>query len=239
MGEQIRRALLLILMPPSAARDAVRAIVADAGWHATYVAPRELVQLPDGAWNVVVIGASLLDASVVRLTVAVTRDPQTRVLVVGEDADPQRIADVLQAGADDYVLYPFAPEECLARLRSLVMHSQRRVRPISRLGLTLDDQRRVVGTAVSRVRLANREWDVLETLVNRNGKAVSTDELSQAVWGSLGNDHALTSTIHRIRKKLASYGIDSIDIVTVRGTGYMARVREPVGNRHSSHDLSQ
>jgi DNA-binding response OmpR family regulator len=223
--DENRRDLILILMPPGIARDAVSAVVAGAGWHGELADPLTWAQQPAGSWNVVIIGATILDSRIVRLTIAATRDPRTRVLIIGEDADPQHIADVLQAGADDYLLYPFAPEECLARLRSLVMYSQRRSRYISPLGFMLDEQTHTIRAGVTRVRLANREWEVLEALFRHNGKPVSVDELSQAVWGAPSNTHALASTIHRLRMKLVAHGIDSVDIVTVRGVGYLARVR--------------
>lgn len=133
----------------------------------------------------------------------------------------------LDAGADDYVVKPFALEELLARLRA-------------RLRVGLDDANADVLTLGDlRVDLAGRrasrddvaldfsrtEFDLLEVLVRNAGVVLSRDQLYDSVWdGALETDSkTLDVYVGYLRKKLEVDGRSRL-LHTVRGLGYVARV---------------
>lgn len=133
----------------------------------------------------------------------------------------------LDAGADDYVVKPFALEELLARLRArlrsgadetnadLLVLGDLRVdlagRRASRDGMALDFSR--------------TEFDLLEVLVRNAGVVLSRDQLYDAVWdGALETDSkTLDVYVGYLRKKLEADGRSRL-LHTVRGLGYVARV---------------
>jgi two-component system OmpR family response regulator len=142
------------------------------------------------------------------------------------------LADRLQgldAGADDYLVKPFAPEELVARLRAVCRRSagvaQQRLR--LRMGdadVEADLARRAVWRAGQRVELTAREWTLLEALLLRAGRIVAKGDLERLVLGSDAEvaSNALEVHVSSLRRKLGRSLIE-----TVRGLGYRLEVVVP------------
>lgn len=126
--------------------------------------------------------------------------------------------DGLDAGADDYLVKPFAPEEMSARLRAVCRRSAGSASEVLRIGaVEIELSGRTARLEGRRVELTAREWAVLEALVLRAGRIVSKTDLDALV---LGNDaevvsNALEVHISALRRKLGRELIE-----TVRGMGY-------------------
>lgn len=129
----------------------------------------------------------------------------------------------LNAGADDYLLKPFAVEELTARLRALLR------RPDGALGLSLcagnitfDTSAREVRVGNQLIKISKKEMGVLEQLMRRTGRVVPKDTLESKLYGfdDEVSPNSLEANISRLRKRLAQVDA-SVTIHTLRGVGYL------------------
>lgn len=137
----------------------------------------------------------------------------------------------LDAGADDYLVKPFAFAELLARLRALI----RRGRTDDRLRFKADDleldlvTRKVMRTGEP-VELTAREFDLLAYLVRAQGQIVSREMLARDVWREVQRatplDNVIDVHIARLRKKIDD-GHEVRLIHTLRGVGFMLSETAP------------
>lgn len=131
----------------------------------------------------------------------------------------------LDAGADDYLIKPFAFDELLARVRALVRRSQGHVVGELVCGdVHLDPEKRTVSRAGVRVMLSAHEYRTLLTLMERPGRVVTRAYLQQTVYGQEGaaESNTIAVFIHQLRRKLG----DEI-ISTLHGHGYMIGKPQP------------
>ena len=161
-------------------------------------------------------------------------DTQILMLTARHEVD-DRVAG-LDAGADDYLVKPFAIEELLARVRARLRAAAdaddgnggaaARGDGLMRLGdLEIDIDGRLVTRAGRRVDLSATEFDLLELLVRNAGVVLSRFDIYEQVWdGALNVDSkTLDVYIGYLRRKTERDGEPRI-IHTVRGLGYVARI---------------
>jgi len=147
----------------------------------------------------------------------------TYVLVLtAKDAVEDRVRG-LDAGADDYLVKPFAFDELLARLRAIIRRRYERVDPVIRIAdLEVDTRARRARRAGSVIALSAREYALLEYLANRTGHIVSRTELWDHAYDQAAEPGSNVLDVHisHLRKKIDE-GHDKKLIHTRRGQGYV------------------
>jgi DNA-binding response OmpR family regulator len=155
------------------------------------------------------------------------RHDQTPVIVLtARDALQDRV-NVLDAGADDYLVKPFELEELAARIRAVTRRKAGRAEPAIEIGeVRLDPSMRQVTRAGALVELSGREYAVLEALMMRPGAILSRTQLEDRLygWGEAIESNAVSVYVHQLRRKLGNDFIRN-----VRGVGYY--VSRPEGPR--------
>lgn len=131
----------------------------------------------------------------------------------------------LDAGADDYLVKPFALEELLARLRALLRRSSGAVAEILKVGdLVMDTGAREVRRGQEILELTKTEFDLLELLMSNAGIVIDRDTIYDRIWGYdfTTSSNSLDVYIGYLRRKTEVDGAPRL-IQTVRGVGYVVR----------------
>lgn len=128
----------------------------------------------------------------------------------------------LEAGADDYLVKPFALDELVARLKALLRRPGVLLGPQLTAGdISLDLESRQVMVAGVPASLSMREVDVLEILLRRVGRVVPKKVIEDHLFGlSEAGSNAVEVYVHRIRRQFSDMDAAAA-VVTVRGVGYM------------------
>jgi DNA-binding response OmpR family regulator len=155
------------------------------------------------------------------------------LILSARDEVDDRIAG-LQAGADDYLVKPFAVEELIARLRALLRRAGEDAsageQPASALlvgDLEVDPATRCVVRAGRHVELTRREFELLEVLARNPGIVLSRERLLELVWGYdwPADGNVVDVFVGYLRRKLEAGG-ELRMLQTVRGVGFVLRPAE-------------
>lgn len=133
----------------------------------------------------------------------------------------------LDSGANDYLTKPFASQELLARIRAMTRPRTGEETSLLRLGnLTLDRATFELSTPTGRLRLANKEFQLLELLLRNPRQVIPTERMLEKVWGydNEAESNVVWVYISYLRKKLAALQA-SVEIRAKRGAGYYLEER--------------
>lgn len=130
----------------------------------------------------------------------------------------------LDAGADDYLVKPFALEELLARVRALLKQNRRRASPqtLQFADLRMDPQAHEVVRGSERLDLTPTEFDLLAVFLGDPERLLTKKHLKHAVWGQDQGTNLLDVYIGYLRRKTEAGGRPRL-LHTVRGMGFILR----------------
>jgi two-component system OmpR family response regulator len=148
----------------------------------------------------------------------------TPVIVLSALGETDDKVDLLDLGADDYLVKPFAFAELSARIRANARQGQQSSRVLKAGDLTLDTRSRIARRGDLAVDLPSREYELLEYLMRHLNQVLSRQQLLDAVWGfdfDTGSN-VVDVYIGYLRRKL-DYAQPKSFVETVRGAGYRVR----------------
>lgn len=176
------------------------------------------------AYNVVILDRMLPGINGVQLLQRMrSQGNATPVIMVTALGTVEDKIDGLDAGADDYLVKPFVPEELFARIRAL---ERRPVQLELNRQLDFGDvvvnlSNRMLAKGERKVELSKKEMDLLEFFIRNKGQTLPRELLLNRVWGIDGavEDGNLDNYIYFLRRRLKQVG-SSVNIKTVRSVGY-------------------
>jgi DNA-binding response OmpR family regulator len=152
------------------------------------------------------------------------------LMLTARDAVKDRVHG-LDAGADDYLVKPFAFDELLARLRALTRRGRTKQldASLSYGPLSMDTTTFKVTAVGHPLELSATEYRLLEHLLRHRETIVSRDQLAEHVWGGEFDPSSNIADVYvgYLRRKLRAAGVDGPLIHTIRGMGYMLKLSEP------------
>lgn len=216
---------VLIVEDDRSLREGLVSSLGGAGFRVTPAADAgaALAALRRDDFNVILLDLGLPDRDGIALLKQLRTEGYTLpvVILTARDALDQRV-EGLDAGADDYVLKPFALAELMARLRAAVRRGAGQASHTLVHGdLELDTAAWEARYGGRSLELSRRQFALLAELLRNEGRVLTYDHLEAAVygWNSDIESNAIQVHIHSLRRKLP---VDYIR--TVRGVGYMVPV---------------
>ncbi len=188
----------------------------------------------EGEYDLVVLDAMLPGIDGFDLLRTLRRHKRTPVIMLtARDGVEDRVRG-LEAGADDYLIKPFAFSELLARIHAVTRRGSAKAvdGAVLSLGdLELDPVRRRAKRAGHRLELTAQEFTLLLLLMQHTGEVLSRTELTERIWDMNfdSDSNVVEVAVRRLRAKLDDPFPEKL-LHTMRGMGYVLERREPSGD---------
>jgi DNA-binding response OmpR family regulator len=148
------------------------------------------------------------------------------VLILTAKSDIDDRVEGLDAGADDYLTKPFAMKELLARVRAMLRRRTESVDTSLTFGdITLELSSSILSCADEKIRLTNKEFQMLEMLISADGGIISVDRFMDKIWGydSETEQNVVWVYVSYLRRKLEGLG-SKVIIEAHRNLGYSLEI---------------
>ena len=218
---QLRERVLVVDDDPPLLRMLSRSLNAE-GFEVT-VAPdggAALVAAERSAPDVIVLDVAMpgIDGLAVCRRLRSRGLPTPILMLTARDAVADRVAG-LEAGADDYLVKPFAIQELIARLHALTRRGKQSDELLSYADLVLDTASRSATRGSKAIKLTGRESALLALLLSDPGRTVTRTRAIDEIWGGAAEPNVVDRYVTRLRRKLG----DPPLIRTLRGSGFVLR----------------
>ncbi|MVA76789.1 response regulator [Auraticoccus sp. F435] len=152
------------------------------------------------------------------------RGPVPVIMLTARDTEVDKVVG-LELGADDYVTKPFSHRELVARIRAVLRRGQEvELLPdvVEAGGVRMDVERHEVSVSGQRIKLALKEFELLEMLLRNAGRVMTRGQLIDRIWGAdyVGDTKTLDVHVKRLRSKIEPDPARPVHLITVRGLGY-------------------
>jgi DNA-binding response OmpR family regulator len=181
---------------------------------------RGLSAAREEAPDLIVLDLGLPDLHGIEIARRIRKTSETPIIILTAADELATKVDLLNAGADDYLVKPFHVDELVARIR--VQLRRRSSGATQKVGeMSLDSARRQIFWQQQEIKLSPREFDLLVYLCTPPGRVYSRQEIEKNVWGEdlPPSSNVVDVHIANIRGKLRDAGGFGV-IRTVRGIGY-------------------
>lgn len=133
----------------------------------------------------------------------------------------------LNMGADDYLTKPFAFEELMARIRTILRRGVKEESNVLRNGnLLVDTIKQQVRRGGKDIELTSKEYSLLEYLIRNKGYILTRGQIEEHVWGYVGNNSNIIDVYIRFLRRKIDEEYNNKIIETIRGRGYRMKVIE-------------
>lgn len=174
-------------------------------------------------YAVVVLDLGLPKASGIEMLKRIrAKGVMTPVIVLTGRTETEVKIELLEAGADDYMIKPFSPAELIARINSVVRRPSVTLPMVHSAGdLEIDTATHAVRASGVEIQLTLKEYSLLECFLRRPNEVLKREDLYNQVWdfNALTLSNVLDVHMKNLRKKLEE-GKHGIRFETVRGVGY-------------------
>jgi DNA-binding response OmpR family regulator len=205
----------------------LRAALARAGFAITWVrdgkSALDVLAVSEFAAVVLDMGLPILSGLEVLRNMRANGSSLPVLILTARDATHDKVM-CFDSGADDFLVKTTDMEELIARLRALVRRTVRQGGAVTLGSLVLDPDTHCVTQDGRAIKISNREFSILRTLVEGAGRVLTRSQLEQALYGSTSgvDSNAVEVHIHNLRHKLGANTLK-----TIRGVGYTIARPEP------------
>jgi two-component system response regulator MprA len=220
---------ILVVDDDAGLRRALRRVLSSHGFEVEVASGGDeaLTQLRARPFDLVVLDVMMPGSDGIEVceTLRAKGDELPVLMLTARDAIRDRVIG-LEAGADDYLVKPFANEELVARVRALLRRSGRSVESLAFADLELDLLTRDARRGGRAVELSRIEFELLEFFLRHPRQVLARSLIYERVWGYDGSftSNSLDVFVGHLRRKLEADGERRL-IHTVRGVGFTLRER--------------
>jgi DNA-binding response OmpR family regulator len=198
----------------------IEVFITDQGLEGIELAMREMPEIA-------IIDLPLPDISDLHVVTGMREVHDLGIIFLSEKQSEFDRAELLEAGADDYVLKPLEHMEFLAKINALLRRirtrgfNQQRMLTL-RTGLSIDSETREIHSNGKTSRLTPTEYNLLMELLKKNGDVLTNETILEKVWGAdcSVNYDSIKRYVHRLRLKIEIDSKNPKMILNKRGIGY-------------------
>ena len=223
-----QKPLVLVIEDEAAQREVLLYNIEAAGYEAIWADNGEdgVLSAQENNPDVIVVDWMMPNLSGIEVCRQLRANPETKdmhiILLTAKSTEADKVRG-LEIGADDYVTKPYSITELMARIKTQLRRSRSALvgQQLQYGDLILDAATHRVFRDGQEIKLGPTEFRLLSTLMERQGRILSRDQLLDYVWGRDINVDTRTVDVHigRLRKSLCDNGQDD-PIRTIRGVGY-------------------